>query len=470
MNLVEINEYLKGAPLQLLGQYANGKDPIIPAYMATGEIARREAMKQRMAVTQQAAQGKVPTVKEQVEQKAGLMSLQAQQQQQGQQRMMEQARAQPMPIPEQTPQPREQAEETEMARGGIARLPVRGDMYDFARGGIIAFAEGDQVPAPETQPTGLGAMLNDPAARKAAMAALTPEDIQKINQRRLEARKLAGVTGEYGEEQRKRLSEEEAQYKEMLKDRGTNRLLAVLSGMGRGGLGGAAPAYLQTQAAEQAADMAQKRRLNQLRGDIDAKRRAEQMGEATGMSAEEAAQRKLAGTVGGTMYAEQMRGLSSLEAEDRRAKNELKRQEIIIASNEKIARMSEENRARVAQLDRDLRVALHATPSASLESQAIQAYVANGLSPTEAYERVKTLALGYKGNITQDQATDNVQKYLESPSGMMQMNKAKKEAEKAGATFDPQAYRDKLIQQEMSRSSSTGGPAGKVDTSNPLLK
>jgi hypothetical protein len=256
----------------------------------------------------------------------------------------------------------------------------------------------------------------------------------------------------------------------MLKDRGTNRLLAVLSGMGRGGLGGAAPAYLQTQAAEQAADMAQKRRLNQLRGDIDAKRRAEQMGEATGMSAEEAAQRKLAGTVGGTMYAEQMRGLSSLEAEDRRAKNELKRQEIIIASNEKIARMSEENRARVAQLDRDLRVALHATPSASLESQAIQAYVAQGLSPTEAYERVKTLALGYKGNITQDQATDNVQKYLESSAGMMQMNKAKKEAEKAGATFDPQAYRDKLIQQEMSRSSSTGGPAGKVDTSNPLLK
>jgi hypothetical protein len=400
MNLVEINEYLKGAPLQLLGQYANGKDPIIPAYMATGEIARREAMKQRMAVTQQAAQGKMPTVKEQVEQKAGLMSLQAQQQQQGQQRMMEQARAQPMPIPEQAPQPTEQAEETEMARGGIARLPVRGDMYDFARGGIIAFAgEGrSDVPAVEeteeekklrvmrellsqgnnsisqnaqglkslaSRPAEQGEkaatlqeLMSGPATMRAAQQALNPQTIEEINAARLRSRELAGVKGEYGEEQRQRLAEEEAQYKEMLKDRGTNRLLAVLSGMGRGGLGGAAPAYLQTQAAEQAADIAQKRRLNQLRGDIDAKRRTEQMGEATGIAGEFSKQRGLAGE-SGTKYA--IEAIGNQNAKDRldiEYKNRLEEAKLRFANDQELRKIENDYAIKRDKINKDSQFAL----------------------------------------------------------------------------------------------------------------
>jgi hypothetical protein len=82
-----------------------------------------------------------------VEQKAGLMALQAQQQKQAQQQLMERAQAQPMPVPPQTPQPEIQPEEeSAFSYGGIARLPVN---YDFASGGIIAFKEGDKVPAPE---------------------------------------------------------------------------------------------------------------------------------------------------------------------------------------------------------------------------------------------------------------------------------------------------------------------------------
>ena len=143
MNLVQINEHLKDVPIQKLMEYANGRDPMVPAYMATGEMQRREIMQQRMAASQQAAQGQKPTVKDQIEQKAGLMALQAQQQQQAQQQMMQQAQAQPMPAPPQTPQPRMQEEEQpEFAMGGIAQLPVN---YDFASGGIIAFAEGDKA-------------------------------------------------------------------------------------------------------------------------------------------------------------------------------------------------------------------------------------------------------------------------------------------------------------------------------------
>jgi hypothetical protein len=271
------------------------------------------------------------------------MSLQAQQQQQAQQQMMQQAQAQPMPTPPQTPQPNMQEEEQpEFAMGGIAQLPVN---YDFASGGIIAFAgEGrSDVPVaqeteeekklrvmrellskgnmpqdgqglrslapqpvkPEVQadkPLSLQELMSGPATLKAATQALNPQSIEDINIARLRAMELAGVKGEYGDEQRKRLTEEEDQYKKMLKDREFNNTLALLSGIGQGGLGGAAPAYLQSQASQQAADIAQKRRMNELRGNIDAKQREEGLGAATSMIGEVSKQRGLAGEAG-TGYA-----------------------------------------------------------------------------------------------------------------------------------------------------------------------
>jgi hypothetical protein len=343
MNLVQISEHLKDVPMQALAAYANGKDPMVPAYMATGEMQRRETMQQRMAASQQAGQGQKPTVKEQIEQKAGLMSLQAQQQQQAQQQMAQQAQAQPMPAPPETPQPRMQEEEQpEFAMGGIAQLPVD---YDFASGGIIAFAKGDQVPVveeseeekklrvmrellsqgnnpmsqdaqglkslatqsakPEVQadkPLSLQELMSGPATLKAATQALNPQSIDDINTARLRAMELAGVSGKYGDEQRTRLGEEEAQYKGMLKDREFNNTLALLSGIGRGGLGGAAPAYLQNQASQQAADIAQKRRMNELQGNIDAKQREEGLGFVNSMGGELSKQRGLAGEAG-TGYA-----------------------------------------------------------------------------------------------------------------------------------------------------------------------
>lgn len=502
MNLVQINEHLKDVPVQKLMEYANGKDPMVPAYMATGEMQRREIMQQRMAASQQAAQGKQPTVKEQVEQKAGLMALQAKQQEMAQQQQAQQPQQQPMPVPPGIPQPPMQEEEQPQfaaASGGIARLPVRDDLFEFGSGGIIAFAAGDQVPVvQETEeekrrkleaamagpslndplpaepaaekPLNLQEILSDPQARKAAMSVLTPQQLSQINAERLQARQMAGVQGEYGEEQRKRLAQEEEQYKGMLKDREFNRALAVLSGMGRGGLGGAAPAYLQSQAAEQAADIAQKRRLNELYGNLDKAQREEQMNAATGMTTEQARQKNLAGTTGGAMFSAQTQGLAALEAEDRRTKSESERQGLLLTSNEKIAKMSKDTQLEIARLDRNLRSSLHSTPSASIDSVAIANYVAAGMSPTEAYERVRALSTGFRGALTQDQAVDNVRQFLESSLGMQQMAEERKRADKAGVPFDAKAYRDKLIQDEMSKSSRTGGAAGKVDTSNPLLK
>jgi hypothetical protein len=142
MNLVQINERLKDLPVQVLQQYANGMNPEVPPYLALGELQRREMSQKQMATAQGGQQGPQPSIKEQVEQKAGLMALQQMQQQQVAQQM-QQPRG-PMPAPAGVPQPKPQPEAM-MARGGLAGIPVRRDMFEYAGGGIIAFAKGGDV-------------------------------------------------------------------------------------------------------------------------------------------------------------------------------------------------------------------------------------------------------------------------------------------------------------------------------------
>jgi hypothetical protein len=141
MNLVQINERLKDLPTQVLQQYANGMNPEVPPYLALGELQRREMSQKQAATAQGAQQGPQPSVKEQVEQKAGLMALQQMQQQQLAQQM-QQPRG-PMPAPAGVPQPEPQPQAM-MARGGLAGIPVRRDMFEYAGGGIIAFQAGGQ--------------------------------------------------------------------------------------------------------------------------------------------------------------------------------------------------------------------------------------------------------------------------------------------------------------------------------------
>ena len=174
MNLVQINERLKDMPLQAIQQYANGANPSVPPYLALAELQRREKIKQQMANQQGAAQGQQPSVKEQIEQKAGLMGLQQAQMQQQQQQMMQ---PRPGPVPAGIPQPAAQpeAEEMAMASGGIARIPLRHDLYRFAGGGIIAFQEGGQPPKVITIPRGTSEEEIDRIRQENPDAILRPE-------------------------------------------------------------------------------------------------------------------------------------------------------------------------------------------------------------------------------------------------------------------------------------------------------
>lgn len=132
MNLVKAQEYAASLPISELKKYADGLNPsMIPPWLATGEMQAKEKRAEMLNNLQGAAQGEQPSVKEQIEEKAGLMALQQAQmaQQQG-----AQAAPQPGgPVPEGTPEPDQQPQ----AEGGIDQLQSN---IEMAGGGIVAFA------------------------------------------------------------------------------------------------------------------------------------------------------------------------------------------------------------------------------------------------------------------------------------------------------------------------------------------
>ena len=163
MNLIQIQEHLKDLPTQAIMSYANGQNPQVPPYMALGEMNRRKAMEQR------AAQAPDSSVKEKLESEfnqqvalpgvgqgmnmrinpAGMPpAMPAAQPQMAPQmpKMPMQPAARPMP-PQQMSQPGAiPAGAPGMARGGLAELPVSNRMFNYAPGGIIAFADEGLVP------------------------------------------------------------------------------------------------------------------------------------------------------------------------------------------------------------------------------------------------------------------------------------------------------------------------------------
>ena len=176
MNLIQIQEHLKDLPTQAIMSYANGQNPEVPPYMALGEMNRRKSMEQR------AAQAPDSSVKEKLESElsqqvalpgigqgmnmrinpAGMPPpMPAAQPQMAPQmpKMPIQPAARPTP-PQQMAQPGSiPAGAPGMAAGGLAKLPVRKDIFNYTPGGIVAFADEDNeqvVGEPEgTQMAGL---------------------------------------------------------------------------------------------------------------------------------------------------------------------------------------------------------------------------------------------------------------------------------------------------------------------------
>jgi hypothetical protein len=129
MNLLKIQDMLKGAPDQTLVGYVQNPSGQVPTYLALSELQRRKEMR----ASYQANKPEDKSVAEDLVQESqpGVMGLPAGQ-------PMQQAMA---------PQPEMPMEQ--MAQGGLAELDT-GNMYDennYANGGIVAFADRGYVDA-----------------------------------------------------------------------------------------------------------------------------------------------------------------------------------------------------------------------------------------------------------------------------------------------------------------------------------
>lgn len=128
MNILQIQNRVQELPntpqtMQYLNAAMNGQVKTVPPYIAAAEIKRRESEGMMDQLAKGAAKGPQPTVKDQLEEKMGIMALMGQQQ--------------PLQRP-QIPQPAP-AEQQPQAGGGIDNLPVKEEMFGMAGGGIVAF-------------------------------------------------------------------------------------------------------------------------------------------------------------------------------------------------------------------------------------------------------------------------------------------------------------------------------------------
>lgn len=135
MNILQIQNRVQEMPntpqtMQYLNAALNGRVTTVPPYIAAAELKRRESEGMMDQLAKGAAQGPQPTVKDQLEEKMGIMALMGQ--------------AQPPQRP-QIPQPGA-PEQQPQAEGGIDNLPVKEDMFGMAGGGIVAFQSGGVSP------------------------------------------------------------------------------------------------------------------------------------------------------------------------------------------------------------------------------------------------------------------------------------------------------------------------------------
>lgn len=178
LNLVQLQERLKDVPMQALMQYANGMNPQIPPFLALGELNRRKKMQESAAQEQAKEMAGAPSIKDQIEQAAGLMALQGSRQRQAAQQQQSAQQQAMMPAPNTTTSepaqlagggyidevPRDyqaggrvdpamlkklmMMKAMQKRRPGIAGIPINTfKRQDYAGGGIVAFAgpQGSEV-------------------------------------------------------------------------------------------------------------------------------------------------------------------------------------------------------------------------------------------------------------------------------------------------------------------------------------
>jgi hypothetical protein len=130
MNIIQIQDRLKGVPDQELVGYVETPTGSVPTYLALGELQRRKDMRERYESQQAPESSVAEKLVDEVKPKgiAGMMP--------------------GMPAPTQgigAPQPQPQMTPEMLASSGVGALPAGNIGQNFAGGGIVAFEEGGEV-------------------------------------------------------------------------------------------------------------------------------------------------------------------------------------------------------------------------------------------------------------------------------------------------------------------------------------
>lgn len=122
----------------LTGLARNPGSPFVRFLVESRLEQLTKALQNQAGSQAQQAQQSTPqgTISDRIEQAAGLAALQAAQQRQAAQQMQQQASQPRMPVPEGITQPQAQSD----AEYGVASAPMDSDMFNFAPGGIVTFA------------------------------------------------------------------------------------------------------------------------------------------------------------------------------------------------------------------------------------------------------------------------------------------------------------------------------------------
>ena len=131
MNIIQIQDRLKGMPKEAIIQYVQNPTGEVPTYLALGELQRRKTMESKY----NAMKPEAPSVAEQIVQEnmpTGLASMPTQD-------------VMPPQSGVGAPQPQPQPTPDMMASSGIGALPAGNVGQNYAGGGIVAFEEGGSV-------------------------------------------------------------------------------------------------------------------------------------------------------------------------------------------------------------------------------------------------------------------------------------------------------------------------------------
>ena len=130
MNIIKLQDQLKGMPDDALVGYVQNPTGNVPTYLALSELQRRKDMRSKYQANAPEDKTVAEDLVEEAQPQPGIMGL---------------PEGQPM---QQAMQPPPEMPMEQMAQGGLAELDT-GDMYDennYASGGIVAFDDGGYVP------------------------------------------------------------------------------------------------------------------------------------------------------------------------------------------------------------------------------------------------------------------------------------------------------------------------------------